>query len=585
MNTSASAFKLLMQRMLKSPYYLLLIILFAVSGNLLALSGPKLIGQVIDVLGINRGRISEEFIRLILILILVYFFASLFNWFLGLITSRISAKVVSELRMDIYNHLNNLPLKFFDSVSFGSITSRISTDMDQLNDGLISGLPQLFSGLVSLFGSLYFMMTISWQVTLLILFLTPIIMLISRTISRRSYDMYSLEAEQRGILNGLTEETISEHALTRTLQAENQFISRYTNLNSELYNYGQKAQFYSSLTNPSTRLINAASYILCGLLASYLALKGELSIGQVGSLLFYANQFSKPINEITEIITQIQAALASAGKIFNLLSVEPVPADPENMPNLIVEQGKIDFKHVYFSYDKSQPLIQNLNISIPACSKIAVVGPTGAGKTTLVNLLMRFYDLDAGNIYIDGQNIAEVTRQSIRRSFGMVLQDVWLFKGTIIENLSFANPQASREEIIAVCRKVEADPFIMRLEHGYETIIGEKTILSQGQQQLLTVARVMLQNPPMLILDEATSNIDTVTEIRVQKAFREMMQGRTSFVIAHRLSTILDSDLILYMQDGNIVEQGDFNSLMKADTLFRQLYESQFENFYSGATL
>lgn len=576
MPRSNSTFSLLMQRMLQSPYRLLLIIVFAISGNILMLSGPKLIGQVIDLLSLNQGRVELEFIQLLIILAVVYLLASILHWLLGLMSSQVSAKVIFGLRTDIYNHLDKMPLSFFDSVPYGSVTSRISTDMDQVNDGLISGLPQLFSGIVSLFGSLYFMLIISWQVTLLILFLTPIIMFVSRIISRSSYNMYSKEAEQRGVLNSMAEETISQHALSRTLQAEEQFIAQYKEMNSELYNYGQKAQFYSSLTNPSTRLINAISYILCGFLASYLALKGELTVGQVGSLLFYANQFSKPINEITDIITQLQAALASADNIFNLLALETETTEPGTMPNLNVKKGRIEFKHVYFSYDKSQPLIKNLNLTIPERSKIAIVGPTGAGKTTLVNLLMRFYDLDGGAIYIDQQNIADLTRQSVRRGFGMVLQDVWLFKGTIIENLSFANPAASRAEIEKVCEKVEADQFIRRLEHGYETIIGEETTLSQGQKQLLTIARVMLQDPPMLILDEATSDIDTVTEMRVQKAFHEMMKGRTSFVIAHRLSTILDADLILVMQNGDIVEQGDFSSLMQNDGLFKHLYESQF---------
>ncbi|HHT24244.1 MAG TPA: ABC transporter ATP-binding protein [Clostridiaceae bacterium] len=575
-SSSKSPFRLLMHRMLKAPGQLTAIIIFAVLSNILILLGPKLIGQAIDLLVANQGAITEQFTSLTLVLISVYILASTLNWLLGLLTTRISAKIIADLRTDIYNHIDKLPLSYFDSVKYGSLSSLISTDIDQVNDGLINGLPQLFSGLVSLVGSIYFMFSVSWQVTLLILFLTPIIMLVSRTISRSSYKMYSLEAEQRGILNGLAEETIAGHTLVRTLQADRQFIEQYRELNQELYRYGQKAQFYSSLTNPSTRLINATSYILCGALASYLALKGELTVGQVGSLLFYANQFSKPINEITEIITQLQAALASTSKIFEVLSIEPVPSEPTDMAELKVDQGEIKFDQVSFSYDKNKPLIENLNVTIPGRSKIAIVGPTGAGKTTLVNLLMRFYDLDAGNILIDGQDITQVTRQSVRRNFGMVLQDVWLFKGTIMENLSFANPRATRAEIEAVCKSIEADQFIRRLQHGYETIIGEDHVLSQGQQQLLTVARVMLQNPPMLILDEATSDIDTMTEMRVQKAFHKLMKGRTSFVIAHRLSTILDADLILVMQDGNIVEQGNFTSLMQTDSLFRNLYESQF---------
>lgn len=572
-----SPFKQLMLYIWQSPLQVVFIIIFALIGNILVLLGPKLIGQAIDILTENRGLITQSLIRLLLILLTIYFVSAFFQWLLGWLSAQVSSRVIHDLRYDVYEHINILPLSFFDSTSFGSVVSRISTDMDQVNDGLVSGLPQLFSGVVSLFASLYFMFSISWKVALLIVGLTPIIFFVSRTISRSSFDKYSLEAKQRADLNGLAEEVIDQHALTRTLQAGKEFSQQYEKMNAELYESGQKAQYYSSLTNPSTRLINAISFILCGFLATNLALKGELTVGQVGSLLFYANQFAKPINQITEIITQIQSALASADKIFDIFEVETVSVEPDDMPELEVDAGLIEFKNVEFSYVESQPLIENLNASIPARSKVAIVGPTGAGKTTLVNLLMRFYELDSGSIEIDKQNIAKVTRDSLRASFGMVLQDVWLFHGTILENLTFANPHTDKAEVEAVCKQVEADRFIKRLKHGYQTIIGKNSSLSQGQKQLLTVARVMLQDPPMLILDEATSDIDTATELRVQKSFASMMKGRTSFVIAHRLSTVLDADMILVMKDGNILEQGNFISLMKDGTLFKKLYESQFE--------
>ncbi len=574
---SSSPFKNLLQRMLARPWQLVLIILFALLGNILMLAGPKLIGDAIDLLTAHQGEITAEFIRLILILLFIFILASLLTWLLGFLSTKLSADIIGQLRKEIYQHLNLLSLDYFHKTPFGEITARVSTDMDQVNDGLIIGLPQLFSGIVSLFGSIYFMFMISWKVALLVIGLTPIIFIISKTISKKSYQMYSLESQQRAELNGFAEEIINQHNLARALQIAQPVKEEYREMNQQLYTYGQKAQFYSSLTNPSTRLVNAVTFILCGGFAAYLAIQGELSVGQVGSLLFYANQFSKPINQITEIIAQIQAALASADKIFQLLRIEPTEIEAEQTPELQVVKGHIEFENVAFSYQANEPLIQNLNLTIPQQSKVAIVGPTGAGKTTLVNLLMRFYELDAGKIEIDQQDIAKVTRNSLRRSFGMVLQDVWLFEGSVMENLKFANPAATEEEVIAVCKKVEAHNFISRLEHGYDTVINAQSNLSLGQKQLLTVARVMLQNPPMLILDEATSAIDTVTELRVQKAFVAMMEGRTSFIIAHRLSTVLDAEIILVMDEGNIVEQGNFKSLMAHDTLFKHLYNSQFQ--------
>ncbi len=572
-----SPFQKLLKRMLASPFQMALIIISAIVGNIFMLLGPKLIGDGIDLLTANQGVINDAFRKLSWILVLVFFLASLFTWLMGNLSARLSSSIIGKLRQEIYSHLNLLSMDFYHKTPFGQITARISTDMDQVNDGLITGLPQLFSGVVSLFGSIYFMFMISYKVALLVIGLTPIIYFISQLISKSSYHMYSKESEQRAELNGLAEEIIHQHELARSLQISDKVEQRYREMNDSLYIYGQKAQFYSSLTNPSTRLVNAITFILSGGLAAFLAIRGELSIGQVGSLLFYTNQFSKPINQITDIITQIQSALASADKIFQLLEVVPAEVEKSGTPELLVKEGNIEFEDVSFSYEVLEPLIEDLTVSIPKHSKVAIVGPTGAGKTTLVNLLMRFYELTDGRIVIDGQDIAGVTRDSLRRAFGMVLQEVWLFEGTVMENLKFANPEASDEEVIEVCKKVEADSFIRRLKHGYDTVINEESNLSLGQKQLLTVARVMLQNPPMLILDEATSAIDTVTELRVQKAFVNMMEGRTSFIIAHRLSTVLDAEIILVMNNGNIVEQGDFESLMAEDTLFKKLYNSQFQ--------
>lgn len=574
----STALNFLMKRMFKYPFKLFSIILFALLGNILILLGPKLMGDAIDMLAQDKGYISNELWKLLGILIIIYVLASFFQWLLGHISSLISANVIKELRKEIYYHLNYLSLNFFHHTSYGDITAMMSTDIDQVNDGLINGLPQLFSGIVSLIGSIYFMFSISWKVALVIICLIPAISFVSEMISRNSFNMYRLEAEQRARLNGFSEEIITEHKLARTLQASKDVIPQYKEMNEELYTYGQKAQFYSALVNPSTRLINAISYISCGSFAAILAIRGELTVGQVGSLLFYTNQFSKPINLITEIISQVQASLASAYRIYELLQVEPTEIENKETPKFQFENGEIDFEQVYFSYIPTEPLIKNLNIKIPAKSKVAIVGPTGAGKTTLVNLLMRFYELDQGQIIVDGQSISNVTRDSIRKSFGMVLQEVWLFEGTVFENLTFANPDVPREKVIQICKDMEADSFIRRLENGYDTVINAKTSLSQGQKQLLTVARVMIQNPKMVILDEATSAIDTVTEMRVQKAFDKMMQNRTSFIIAHRLSTILDAEIILVMNEGNIVEKGNFKSLMQKDTLFKHIYNSQFKD-------
>ncbi len=575
-NKRWAVFSRLLRLMLAYPVRLAAIIVFALSGNLLLLAGPKLMGQAIDLL-LKQGLSKATLLGLSLKLLAIYLLAALLQWLMTRTSSLLAADLVGGLRRNIYERINLLPLEFFHKTPFGSLTSRVSTDMDLVNSGLVTGLPQMFSGLVSLVGSIYFMFSISWRVALLIMGLTPLIYLVSWTISKNSYHMYSLETDQRAKLNGYAEEYIDRPDLARTLKLAAPVEANYQEQNQLLYTYGQKAQFYSSLTNPSTRLVNALSFILCGGLGTLLAIRGDLSLGQVGSLLFYTNQFSKPINQITEIVSQLQAALAAAAKIFELMDQETTEIDPEGLADLKVSQGQIDFRDVSFSYEPGQELIKDLNIQVPARAKVAIVGPTGAGKTTLVNLLMRFYELDGGQILIDGQDISQVTRSSLRRSFGMVLQEVWLFRGTVLENLTFGGQNLDRKRVEEVCRQIEADGFIRRLSQGYDTVLDKHNSLSQGQQQLLTIARVMLQDPVMLILDEATSDIDTVTELRVQKAFDLMLQGRTSFVIAHRLSTILDADLILVMAEGKIVEQGNFKSLMAQDGLFNQLYHSQFD--------
>ncbi len=555
------------------------VLIFALSGNICLLLGPKLIGQAIDLLAHNQGRLVREFWSLCLLLLLLFVVGFITQWLMQSLTVKLSAKVAKKLRQDFYEHINKLPLAYFDRNSHGKLTSLISTDIEQINDGLVAGLPQLFSGLVTLVGSIYLMFSIEAHTTLLLLVLTPISFLISGTVAKLSREQYQLEAKQRGTLNGLAEEIISNHSLIRTLQAGESgsynLLSQYQQENAQLYVHGQKAQFYSSLTNPLTRLVNASTYILIGTLASYYALSGKITVGAIAGLLTYANQFSKPINEITAVTTQLQAAIASATEVFHVLDATPLPLE-ENLKDLQITQGAVEFEHVEFAYTSDHPLITDLNLSIAPGSKVAIVGSTGAGKTTLVNLLMRFYDLVGGRILIDGQDIAQVSRRSLRQQVGMVLQDIWLFKGTIAENICFALPQVDDTQMRKVCAELGIDDFINRLPQGYQTIIGEELSLSQGQKQLLTLARIMLQEPSLLILDEATSNIDTLTEAIVQRAFDQLMHGRTSFVIAHRLVTVKNADLVLVMEQGKIIERGTFVSLMQYESHFKELYDSQF---------
>ena len=467
-----------------------------------------------------------------------------------------------------------MPLKFFDGHSHGDIISRLTNDIDAVSEGLLQGITQLFSGIVTVVGSLVLMFLLDWRITLCVIVITIICIFVSKAIATNSGKMFRLQAQTIGELNGYVSETVGNLKVVKAFGYEDKSSEVFGEINARLYDCGQKAQFYSSLVNPTTRYINNLAYISVGVLGGFAALAGHLSVGIISSFLIYATQFARPINDMTSILTQLQSAQAAAARIFALGEIEPETPD-EDRPELEVKNGEVMFKDVDFSYNKDKELIKDLNIAAKPGQRVAIVGPTGAGKTTIVNLLMNFYGVDKGTIFVDGQAIDSVQRDSLRKNFGMVLQDTWLFAGTVKENIAYGKEGATDEEIINAAKAASAHGFIKRLPNGYDTMITEDGgNLSSGQKQLLTIARAMLSDPKILILDEATSNVDTMTEQRIQKAFLKMMEGRTSFIIAHRLSTIREADLILVMDKGRIIEQGTHNELLAKNGFYTKLYNS-----------
>lgn len=549
--------------------------LFSVIANLI---GPILIGKAIDIM-VGTGKVDfSAIIEVLIVLAFIYAVSSLFGWLLTYLTNRIAYQSVNDMRRQLFAKLNTLPLKFFDSSSHGDVISRFVNDMDAISDGMLQGISTLLTGIITIAGAIGFMLYISRIMTLTVLLSAPASYLMARFITKRSQQMFKEQAKNLGKLNGYVEEIIGGQKTVKAFSYEERSYKQFRNLNNVLYHSGVKAQFYSSLTNPSTRLINNITYASVGVIGSIAAILGDITVGGISSFLIYANLFAKPFNEVTGVLTQIQAALASAQRIFDIFDMTPETPDGKTVLENEHSAKNITFENVCFSYDPKRPLITNINLDVKPGSRIAIVGQTGAGKTTLVNLLMRFYDVNSGSISIDGININNITRDSLRHNFGMVLQDTWLFAGTIRDNIAYGKPNVTDEEIVAAAKAADAHSFIRRLPNGYNTLVtdaGEN--LSQGQKQLLTIARVMLADPPMLILDEATSNIDTRTEIRVQKAFQKVAAGRTSFIIAHRLSTIREADLILVMDNGNIVESGTNEQLLKSNGQYARLYYSQFE--------
>ena len=567
-------------KILKSirPYRLLVVLslLLAVISVVLTLYIPILTGRGVDRI-IDRGLVDFEglleIIRNILVCILL---TAGSQWLMNHINNKITYHIVQDLRIRAFRHLQKLPLSYIDAHPAGDLISRVITDIEQFSDGLLMGFTQLFTGVVTIAGTILFMLSIHPLITLVVVFLSPLSFLIAGFISKRTFSMFRKQSETRGELTALTDEMLGNLKTVIAFDHQEEARKEFEEINGRLAGYSLKATFFSSLTNPATRFMYSAIYAGVTIAGCFTVIGGGLSVGQLSSFLSYTNQYTKPFNEITGVITEFQNSLASAGRVFELLDQEILP-DDEAQASLGQVRGQVDLEHVFFSYTPNKKLIEDFNLHVKPGQRIAVVGPTGCGKTTLINLLMRFYDTDSGAIRVEGQDIRKVSRQSLRSNYGMVLQETWLKSATIRENITYGCPGAAEEDIIRAAKKAHAHSFIMRLPEGYDTVIGEEGgSLSQGQKQLLCIARVMLRLPPMLILDEATSSIDTMTEIRIQKAFAEMMKGRTSFIVAHRLSTIREADVILVMKDGHILEQGDHETLLKQGGFYAELYNSQF---------
>lgn len=546
----------------------------------LTLYGPILIGRAVDHI-IGPANVDHAgMVPTLVMLAGTIAVSAVFQWVMAYCTNKVTYHTVRDLRKQAYQKINSLPLKYIDGHAHGDVISRIVNDVDQVADGLLQGLTQLFTGVVTILGTLVFMLTISPVITVVVVLVTPLSLFVAGFIARISHRQFIEQQSTQGELSGYVEEMISGQKIVKTFLYENRSEQQFDEINRRLYNCGVKAQFYSALSNPSTRFVNGVVYTAVAVIGSVCAITGRpgpLTIGQISSFLAYANQYTKPFNEVTAVITQIQTAFASADRLFHFLDEQEEKPDAPGALTLTDSKGNIDVEHVYFSYRPEAKLIQDMNLKARTGERIAIVGPTGCGKTTIINLLMRFYDADSGTIKIDGIDVNGVTRSSLRKMFGMVLQETWLFSGTVRDNISYGSKNVTEEQIINAAKAAHAHSFITRLPDGYDTLISEDGgNISQGQRQLLCIARVMLFDPPILILDEATSSIDTRTEIRIQKAFTEMMKGRTSFIVAHRLSTIKEADLILVMNKGSIVEQGTHEQLLQKQGFYAQLYNSQF---------
>lgn len=561
------------------PYYgyLLLALLSAVISVSLTLYIPVLTGRAVDNI-IDVGKVNFENILQILIYIAVGIVGvTVFQWIMNYFTNIISYKTVRDLRREIFDKFNSVPLSYIDSQPHGDLISRVINDVDAVGDGLTQMFLQLFSGVVTIVGTLIFMLMIDWRIALTVVVLTPLSLFVAAFIGKLSHKRFSEQQLLQGEISSYVEEHVGNQRIVKAFSYENRAIEDFENLNTKLYDVGFKAQFAGALANPSTRFVNAMVYAAVGIFGALTAISGSLSVGQLSCFLTYANQYTKPFNEVTGVLTQLQTAIAAAGRVFEVLEAENEVPDSSDSLYIGESKGNVKIENVSFSYSNEKPLIKNFSLDVKSGSKVAIVGPTGCGKTTFINLLMRFYEIDSGKISIDGVDIKSLSRDNLRRQFGMVLQDSWLFCGTIMENLRYGNENATDEEIVSAAKAAYAHSFIRRMPDGYNTVISEGGgNLSQGQKQLLCIARAMLTNPAILILDEATSSIDTLTEIRVQKAFAKMMKGKTSFVVAHRLSTIKESDVILVMKDGNIIEQGNHEELLKKGGFYCTLYNSQF---------
>ena len=571
------ALRKVLHRLKKYRVLIVLSILFAAVTVALTLYVPVLVGDAIDRI-LGAGQVDFAAIAAILLKIgVLVAITSLLQWLMNTINNKITFQVVRDVRSEAFRKIQILPLKYLDAHSHGEIVSRVIADVDQFADGLLLGFTQLFTGVLTILGTLGFMLSIHAGITLLVVLLTPISLFVASFIARRTYAMFKLQSETRGRQTALIDEMIGNQKVVQAFSHEDEALEQFDEINEKLEKCSLRATFFSSITNPATRFVNSVVYAAVGLTGALIAIGGAITVGDLTCLLSYANQYTKPFNEISGVVTELQNALACAGRIFELIEEEPQIPDTENAVELKDVQGNVSLHDVEFSYDPKRPLIRDFNLTVKPGQRVAIVGPTGCGKTTIINLLMRFYDVRSGSICVEGEDIREVTRRSLRSGYGMVLQETWLKTGTIRENIMMGRPDATEEEMIAAAKASHAHGFIRRLPKGYDTEITEDGgSLSQGQKQLLCIARVMLCRPPMLILDEATSSIDTRTELKVQEAFARMMEGRTSFIVAHRLSTIREADVILVMRDGSIIEQGNHESLLQKGGFYAELYNSQF---------
>lgn len=576
MHSSGSSFETFSRVMRYIGRYRFLLFLSIVLSALtvvLTLYVPVLFGEAIDCI-VEEGMVDfakmGRYLSLILILILM---TSVLTWFMNLINNRVTYCTIRDIRKDAIRKIEVLPLKYLDGQSTGDVVGRVIADADQLSDGLLLGLTQLCSGVFTIVVTLYFMFTKSFIITLLVLIMTPVSFLIAKFIATHSYTMFRKQTDTRGRETALVEEMVGNIDVVKAFGYGKRASDRFAKVNEELQEYSEKAVFFSSITNPATRAVNSVIYALVALAGAMLVIKSNLTVGGLTVMLSYANQYMKPFNDISSVITELQNALACAYRIFALLEEEE--ETPDGNVTMGIAEGVVDISHVQFGYVKQKPVIHDFDVHVEKGMKIALVGPTGCGKTTLINLLMRFYDVDAGKITVDDKDITCVTRHSLRQNFGMVLQDTWLKEGTIRENITFGKPEATEEEMVEAAKQAHSYEFIRRLPHGFDTKISEDS-LSAGEKQLLCITRVMLVKPPVLILDEATSSIDTRTEMHIQKAFDQLMMGRTSFIVAHRLSTIRSADLILVMKDGRIIERGTHESLLAANGFYTNLYNAQF---------
>lgn len=561
----------------KYKFFLLVSIIMAAVSVAFTLYIPILTGDVVDCI-IGPKNVDFEGIFVILQkMAIVILLTAIIQWLMNACNNKIAYQVVRDVRDEAFKKLESLPLKYIDGHPHGDIVSRIIADVDQFSDGLLMGFTQLFTGVVTIVGTLLFMLSINVTTTIVVVILTPLSFFIANFIAKNTFSMSKLQSQTRGEQTALIDEMIGNEKVVKAFGQEDKIMERFDEINERLEKASVKAIFFSSLTNPCTRFVNSLVYAGVGILGAYLAISGKITVGQLSSFLSYANQYTKPFNEISGVITELQTALACAGRVFEFIEEESQIPDAEDAVVMEQPKGQITMEHVSFSYTDEQKLITDLNLTVQPGQRVAIVGPTGCGKTTVINLLMRFYDVKSGSIKVDGVDIRDMTRESLRKGYGMVLQETWLKAGTIKDNITMGKSDATMEEVIAAAKAAHAHSFIKRLPQGYDTVISEDGgSLSQGQKQLLCITRVMLCLPPMLILDEATSSIDTRTEIRIQKAFATMMKGRTSFIVAHRLSTIREADIILVMKDGNIIEQGNHETLLSQNGFYANLYQSQF---------